>query len=522
MNSHCIRLVKIQLSALVKGRKWSGKEIFVAAAYGILGLFLAGYSFALAYSFGAMQLASVVPAYAMAVTGLITLFFTALKANGILFAYQDYEMLMALPIRTGTIITSRFLTMYLLNLAFTVLVMLPMGVGYCLQVRPGLFFYPIWFLGMVMAPLIPTTIATFLGLLIIWFSSRFRHANLVTTAVSILLFAAFMAFCLFGQMTEHAEITAAQIRDLGEMIAWQIHRIYPPSFLFEQAVNQESPGWLLIFAGISVIWYGIFLKLISWKYVELNTALTTSHTKGNYQVTELREASPVKAICIKELRRFFGCPIYTLNMGMGVVMAVLFAGACLVMGLDKMETVLGIPGMGQKFAVFSPFILAGLLGMTCTTCVSLSLEGKNLWILRSLPLAPEKIYRGKIAMNLLLTIPASLLCSLLLAAVVQGNVIQMVLLFLVPAVYSLFHSVLGMWINLKFPNYQWTTETAVVKQSMASLCGILLGMLNVVPPVLLTVFLPEDFQMLPGVVFVVLWAAGAAGIWHFIKKQKFW
>ncbi|MEG2571311.1 MAG: hypothetical protein RSA70_07745, partial [Clostridia bacterium] len=45
--------------------------------------------------------------------------------------------------------------------------------------------------------------------------------------------------------------------------------------------------------------------------------------------------------------------------------------------------------------------------------------------------------------------------------------------FTVPVVFSAFTSVFGMFVNCKLPNFDWESETAVVKQSAASMLGIL-------------------------------------------------
>ncbi|MDO5425526.1 MAG: hypothetical protein Q4F41_17580 [Eubacteriales bacterium] len=524
MKNNCMRLVKIQLSGMVKGKEWSAKQMLVVGAYVLVAVMVAAYSFLLAYGFGKAGMISLVPGYGFAITGLITVFFTALKANGVLFAYRDYEMLMALPIRTSVIITSRFLTMYLLNLAFTALVMLPMGIGYGMEAGVSLPAAVIWIAGMLVAPLIPTTIATFIGLAIIWFSSRFRFANAVTTIVSFVLVIGILAGSFgLGQMEDQGQLTAAQMVNLGEVIAEQIHRIYPPSALFDTAVNAGSLWALFLLAAISLVWYGVFLALISWKYRKLNTALMTTHARGNYQVTELRQirqSSPVRAICKKELKRFFTCPIYTMNMGMGVVMALVVSAACMVLGVEGLERMVGMTGVKELIAWAAPFFVAGILGMTCTTSVSLSLEGKNLWILQSLPLAPEEVYKGKIAMNLVLTVPAAVVCAVFLAVGIRGNAVQSLLLFVVPVAYCGFHAVMGMWINLKLPNYRWTSETAVVKQSMAAFCGIFLPMVNVAVPVGLVVWRTEWGSWI-GVGFGVLEVLGMIGVWGRVRKMRF-
>ena len=81
--------------------------------------------------------------------------------------------------------------------------------------------------------------------------------------------------------------------------------------------------------------------------------------------------------CIKELKRFFSSTVYVINSGMGVVMAIAFSLAIVVVGPSQLIAYPGIESILQKIA---PFTIA-LISMTCTTCVSLSLEGKMYGLL---------------------------------------------------------------------------------------------------------------------------------------------
>ena len=94
----------------------------------------------------------------------------------------------------------------------------------------------------------------------------------------------------------------------------------------------------------------------------------------------------------------------------------------------------------QKIA---PFAIAAAISMTCTTCVSLSLEGKNVWIIKSLPIAPKMIYDSKILMNLSLSIPASLISAVLLIIGLKLDVWSSLFIVITPITYSLFSAVWG-------------------------------------------------------------------------------
>ena len=108
--SKCWLLFKTQMrNEFGRSLKSRGRKM-TSFAIGIVLLMLVFYAYMLSYGLGSMGMAEVIPSYGLAITGLITLFFTALKTNGVLFAYKEYDMVMSLPVKTSTVIASRFMT----------------------------------------------------------------------------------------------------------------------------------------------------------------------------------------------------------------------------------------------------------------------------------------------------------------------------------------------------------------------------------------------------------------------------
>ena len=521
MKNKCFLLMKVQLLGQFRGKEKKRGTVVMMAAYLFVDVMIAAYSFLVAAGLGAMELSYMIPWFALAITSVITLFFTVLKANGVLFAYRDYELLLSFPIKTGTVIASRFLSMYLMNLLFTAVVMLPMGAGYVIWEHPGIGFYPIWLLGMMAAPLLPTTAATVIGALIILFTSRFRHANVLTTILTIGITSVIMVLSFGLSGMDEGDILVQELNQLGQVMLGAIHRLYPPSVLFERAVISFDMFSFFTFLLLSIGWYLIFLKLVSLKYKSMNTALMSWHARSDYKLGTLKTSSPLMAVCRKEAKRFFGCPMYTTNMGIGLVMMVLFGVALAVMGPEKLEKWVNIPGMSEGITKVLPFMIAMLQCMSCTTCVSLSLEGRNLWILKSLPLDKKTVYQGKILFNLLLTVPAGILVSLLIAVRISMSAWEVLFLFIIPVVYAVFISVLGMYINIKFPKYDWTSEAAVVKQSASSMAGIFAGMFNALIPLILMLVLQGMFAKIFEVFLVVLEGGLAYFLYRHVIKLDF-
>lgn len=71
--------------------------------------------------------------------------------------------------------------------------------------------------------------------------------------------------------------------------------------------------------------------------------------------------------------------------------------------------------------------------------------------------------------NLTVASPFYLVTQILLTASVHPTGLNLLWMWLVPACYLAFSSVLGITVNLLFPNFKWENEVRVVKQS-ASMC----------------------------------------------------
>ena len=118
-----------------------------------------------------------------------------------------------------------------------------------------------------------------------------------------------------------------------------------------------------------------------------------------------------------------------------------------------------------------PFLISGVFCMMTTTATSISMEGKNWWILKSLPLTTKNILDGKILMNLLLLLPFYLLSELFLIVALKPGAGELLWLLLIPAVIILFSCVYGIAVNLRFPVLVWESEVRIVKQSASAMLG---------------------------------------------------
>ncbi|MDM5156981.1 permease [Bacillus sp. DX1.1] len=507
MKNNTLALLKIRLITQLglntfkyeKDKKKKQNKILISVSLTLVAVMLMLYCGAAAYGLVELRITEVIPVYALVLSSVLTLVFTMFKANGELFAFKDYDFVMSLPIRVSTVIASRFLYLYVLNTVFSMIVMLPMGVVYCIYAKPSVSFYFMWFISLFTASLILTTIAAVFGACITAIASKFRNTNRVTTILSIMVIVISSFFMIKMRNTKYS---LNDLNGIGAIVSEQLAKVYPPANIFQKAIVDADMGAFIFFVGISVIWYYLFVKILSLKYKQINTGISTYHMRSNYKIDSMKKENVLIALYKKELTRFFGSSVYVINSGMGVVIAIAFSLAVVVVGPSKL---ISYPGIEMILPGVAPFAISAIISMTCTTCVSLSLEGKNVWIIKSLPLTPKVIYDSKILMNLSLSIPASIISAILMIIGLKPDVWTSILIVITPLTYSFFSAIWGIFINNRFAYYDWESETQVVKQSVGSFVGMFGGLIMAgIPGLLVGTATISNYRVFTFVVVVAL------------------
>lgn len=446
------------------------------------------YSVGLAALFGPLGALRLLPGAMMTASCLLSFFTTLYKAGSLLFGGEDTEMLLALPVSTRSVAASRLLVLYGLNLAFCLLLILPAGIVYAVYTAPGPFYYGALALGLLLTPLLPVAAAAVIGCAVTVLTAGFRHKNLVYTAALMLVLVGVVVLSMMGGTVDMSGF----IQAATEAVA----NAYPPAVLFMGALCDGSLKDLLLFAAISIGVFVLFVWAAGHWLRQIHSLLAAGRTGSGYRLKEKKPGSQAGALCRRELRRYFASPVYVLNTGMGLVLMLLTAAASLFVGTDWLDGVLGIPGAAAVIADILPFVLALFLSLGCITACSISLEGRQLWLVRSLPVTAGAVLTAKLRASCLLQGPVTLVSALLFVISLRPAPGRAVLFFLLPMAYMLLFASLGLLINLAFPNFTWTNETVPVKQSPAMLLALLAGMACAgIPMALLLIFLQGESRM---------------------------
>ena len=237
---------------------------------------------------------------------------------------------------------------------------------------------------------------------------------------------------------------------------------------------------LLIFVLTSLIPTVLFIYLFANNFNKINSKLNETYKSNDYEFKELKSSSVVKSLFNKEVKRYFSSNVYVMNTFVGMIMLIIFTVAILFIGYDKIAQILEISVVKDLMLIQIIGITAFCLVMTNTTCVSISLEGKNLWILKSSPIKEMDIFKSKILLNIILTIPITVISFIALSLRLSIEMKSTLLVIIAIVLLALFSAILGILINLLYPKLEFTSDVAVVKRGASVIVTLLANMLYIV------------------------------------------
>ncbi|MBP3594952.1 MAG: hypothetical protein J6J44_10520 [Lachnospiraceae bacterium] len=526
MIKQVLTLSKVQLKSLfginevlhTKDKKKKQSFALLSVAYVLVILMAISYVGGLAYGYHYLGLGDIVPMYLYTILSILMLVLSFFKAGSVLFSMKSYDIMVSLPVTKSAILISRFVTMYVTNLLFSLIVMIPGLAVHIWFAKPGISFYIISLMAVLFAPLLPLTISSILGALIKGISSRMKNKTLVETFLTVGLVVVIMVGSFrMGPKTENLDMEA--LKELIGTLTSALGNIFPPALWYHQALQGSILHFVLLL-GIPALIFTLFVWILSKRFTEICTGLNATYAKHNYKLGELKAEHVLLSLFKKEMKLYFSSSLYVTNSGIGYILAVLLAGAIAVMGVDSLAEFMEMPMFLPLIHKVLPFVLAMPLCMMSTSACTVSMEGKTFWQLQVLPVKAKDIYNAKLLWNLAIAAPFYLISVVLMLIGAKPALSDALHYFLIPLVLLAYCIVLGLACNLWFPKLNWDNEAQVVKQGAAVLVSMLGGVIAVIVPAVLAIALqPASYAVYYFVVEAVILVITGVLYYSITKKE---
>ena len=383
-----------------------------------------------------------------------------------LYLSKDNDLLTSMPIPPRIILTARLSGLYAMGLMYELLVMLPALGVYGVVAKPGIAAVLCALWTTLMLSVFVLTLSAILGWFVALISAKAKHRSLLVVVLSLAFLGGY--YYLYGKAYQMLLDIASDPTATGKAMM----RIQP-LYLLGRGAAGDLPS-LLLLTGMVLALFAAMMLALARSYNRIVTD-KRGEVKARYRERPAAMRSVDGALLFKEMRRFLGSPNYMLNCGLGCVF-MLIGMAALLIKADAVREMLAMFAEGNEsmLPLLAAAAICALASMNDLAAPSVSLEGKSLWLAQSLPVPAAKVLSAKLRLHLIFTLIPAMLLTAGAAIVLKPEPVLAALLFASVIAFVLFMAALGLTLNLKMPNLNWTNEIVPIKQS-ASVTIALLG-----------------------------------------------
>ncbi len=488
------------------GKRVLGSFVAMVFALGYLSVL---YSIMLANAFQMFGTLPTLLGIMALASSILILMFSIFETKGVLFGFGDYDIVMSWPVSVRAVAASRVFSMYAYNFVYAFLLLLPAGVIYAIMAAPPLWYYPLFLVMIFLVPAVPTMIGALLGTVLTVATARMKKNSLVNVAAQMVLVIGLM---IVSMRSGTAMEDPSKLANFATVFQSMIGGAYPPAQWFQDALTTGSlPAilWLLLLTIGSI---ALLIIGLGKNFVVINSYIKSKPRGETFVMHKQVHSTKSSALFRRERKRYFSSSLYVVNTAFGYVMMIA-AGVALLVKADALLKMLDIQeGSIASVTAAIPFVLGWLVSMGSTTASSFSMEGKSLWIIKSLPVSARDWLLAKLKVTLMLSIPSIFITSTLVMIALKPDFYNAAWTYLLPLAYTFAFGVLGLWINIRMPRLDWQSEAEAIKQGGATMITIFTGMGAGFLPAILAVttgnalIAPVTFAVLAGLT-IWMWAS---------------
>ena len=374
-----------------------------------------------------------------------------------LYLAKDNDLLLSMPIPVETIITARLLGVYLMGAMYSATVLIPTIIVY--WITAGATFANV-FCGIVLfliVTLIVLLLSCLLGFVVAKISVKLKNKSFITVLLALAFIGAY--YFVYFKANDMIRDIIANASVYGMKIKGAAYVLY----MFGK-IGEGDFAAAAIFFFAALILFALMLFILSRSFLNIAAAGGKAQ-KSRYTEKRVKKRSVFGALLGKEFARFTSSPNYMLNCGLGV----LFIPALGVFLLIKGREIIPVIDMlfAQKpdaFAILVCTALCMVASMNDVAAPSVSLEGKSIWIPRSLPVLPKTVILAKACVQIILNAIPMFFAVICAVITIPSSVFAKILICALPLTFVLFSALFAVFFGVRSPVLSWTNELAPINQ----------------------------------------------------------
>lgn len=444
---------------------------------------------------------------------ILGVFGSVFNTYSMVFLPKDNDLLLSMPIPVRTILNSRLTGVYLMGLFYSAIVFIPSLLVYYIYGAPSAVSVITSLVLFFTVSVMVTVLSCAFGFIVAAVIVRLKNKSVVTVILALLFISLY--YFLYFKASDAIE----KMVESGEVFAGQVKTYAYPLYALGKAGEGD---WIFTAADLAISLALFFLVyfLMSKKFLSFSTTKSGAK-KVSYNGKKIKVKGVKSALLAREFKRYLSSASYILNCSMATLFMVAAAIFFAADGANIREF-LNQPGI--DFTGFVAPLAAGitmlLSSMNYLTAPSVSLEGKTLWIIRSLPIKTWDVFKAKIALHLILTSIPSFILSLTVSLVLRLNVWFVLLVVALSISYTVLSALFGLFLGLKFPNLTWVNESVIFKRGATVFFSMIGGWAFVAALAFIFVYVSKYIPSLWYLVICLgLVVSLSVALWIYLKRK---
>ena len=454
---------------------------------------------------------------------LATIIFTSAGIISKIYYSKDVELLLPLPLRRNNIFISKILGSVAIAFLVSFIIFIPMVFP---LIKFGnlsfLKFFSIIFLNL--SNIIFTVLI--LSIIIILFMKIFAGIGGLKNLLQALGFIFVIVLSFSPQFLSKSDASKEFVEK--NLIKF-IKLLFPQVYIVDKVYGMNNLSGFLISLGILLLMAIIFYVLS----FPLSNLMIDGVLKANNVSSKVKKIRGNKntAIAIslakKDVANVIKTPVYFFNLASGAFMFPIL----MIFGFLKGESIKYIQeffantesfGFGKidLFFVFMIVLFFYSAFITPLSLTSITREGKNIYLMQTLPISYEDQVKGRILGSCIFQIISSLPLLLLLAYFSKFNVIYIFAMLIGSFLGSYASSSFGIFYGIKHPKLDWENPQEAVKRNFPVFLFSILSMATMAFSAFILFQIISNFSSLGVIKFIILaYLIIAMALSFTIKKQ---
>ncbi|MCL2337768.1 MAG: hypothetical protein FWC60_10140 [Firmicutes bacterium] len=436
--------------------------------------------------------------------------------NAVLFESSDTEQLFAYPLPKYQILFAKISGLVLENWLVSLVFALPFVCVYGYFVHPFWVFYVYALLCTLSMPLIPLSLIALVSYIVSALTSGTQFKNYLNIILTIALAAGIVTG--INTAIRHFQVSAVPS---ANALLEAFKTYYPPMGYAVAGLYHQSATEILMALLWNVAPFVLLCAVLSMFYAPLRSRIVVTK-KARGGKLSFGSSSKLGAMTKKEFARLFHSPTYILNSCIGILLLTVFAVGAGHAGKSMERLLVSLHSMGADQVQVVLVVFLFILSITNTTAPSISLEGKNLWIVKSCPVQPRTALLAKLLVQSTVFMPLLVIDAVIVFFTMGTGLGGSVTILIACLLFTLLSGLVGLIYNLHFHRFDFYNDMQVVKNS-ASVLLTMVTMLAVAAASVLLYWLANQFAAVSfyhyAALVMVIFVAVILYLWRYLSTK---